>query len=46
MDALFPVKQCIRDNHFTVLFEMIDSFFVPVCPTLLHTSFVTFSKTI
>lgn len=48
VDALFTVKQCIKSNNFTILFEMIDmtQFFVPVCPALVNISFVTFSKTI
>lgn len=47
VNALFTVKQCVRGNNFAILPEMIDMtpFSVPVCPALLHISFVTFSKT-
>lgn len=43
VDAWFTVKQCIRGNNFILLFEMIGvtQFFVPICPALLHISFVT-----
>ena len=44
VSALVTVKQSARSNNFSILPEMMEMthFFVPVCPALVHISFVTF----